>query len=365
MIPCGVGAGERLAARGAGRPGGRPQPARRTSGARKLRRSAGSQRPLGGGGRGGWLRGQWGVAMLVLENDSLRVEALDPEIDRSRLGARYCAGGYVYQVTDLALGAPLLAGPTWGGSEGFDPSSGQGLPDSFSASPLRDPANPTDPRALVLGVGLCDLTGSQPDGSGGGVQEAASWQVRRRSATALEFFTRHEALGYTAELRRTITLHGRVLRSTTELTNATHVGETAMLSGPKIAFSWYPHPFLPHPEGDELCRFNLDVAIPPGNDGFEVGESGYVRRRGWPWDSAHFQALDHGDEPRPLGVIARHPLVGMVASQCSYCPSLLPIWGNAVTYSWEPYLDRTLSAGQRAEWWIEYEFGDPPTAARL
>ncbi len=85
----------------------------------------------------------------MLENDSLRVEALDPEIDRSRLGARYCAGGYVYQVTDLALGAPLLAGPRWG-DDGlkFDPSSGQGLPDSFSASPLRDPANPTDPFEL-------------------------------------------------------------------------------------------------------------------------------------------------------------------------------------------------------------------------
>jgi hypothetical protein len=34
----------------------------------------------------------------------------------------------------------------------------------------------------------------------------------------------------------------------------------------------------------------------------------------------------------------------------------MPIWGNANTFSWEPYFERTLAMAQTAEWWVDYDF---------
>ncbi len=43
--------------------------------------------------------------MLFLENGRLRIHVLDPVADRSRLGTRYCTGGFIFQVEDLERGA--------------------------------------------------------------------------------------------------------------------------------------------------------------------------------------------------------------------------------------------------------------------
>ena len=49
-------------------------------------------------------------------------------------------------------------------------------------------------------------------------------------------------------------------------------------------------------------------------------------------------------------------VVGLVVGTCSYVPGLIPIWGNRKTFSWEPFYERTLAAGQEAAWWIDYDF---------
>jgi len=55
-------------------------------------------------------------------------------------------------------------------------------------------------------------------------------------------------------------------------------------------------------------------------------------------------------------VVQRHPLLGMVSATCSYVPAFFPIWGNERTFSWEPFIERTLYENQELEWWISYDF---------
>ena len=93
----------------------------------------------------------------------------------------------------------------------------------------------------------------------------------------------------------------------------------------------------------------------PTDSSYELAENGFIRRKGWPWQDGCFQGLDLAAQNN-LVVLQRHPLLGLVAGTCSYIPSFFPIWGNPHTFSWEPYLERTIGAGQELEWWIDYDF---------
>ena len=117
---------------------------------------------------------------------------------------------------------------------------------------------------------------------------------------------------------------------------------------------WFPHPFFPHPDTDELCRFGPSVRV-PDNPAYALAENGFIRRLGWPWDAGHYQALDL-EAGTGLVVLQRHPKVGLVAGTCSYWPTYLPIWGNPRTFSWEPFLECTVGPGQEKTWHIEYDF---------
>jgi hypothetical protein len=146
-------------------------------------------------------------------------------------------------------------------------------------------------------------------------------------------------------LERTVALHHRTVRSTTRLKN---------IGKPPIPIRWFPHPFYPQPATDELCRFNLPVSF-TANPGYELADNGFIWRKGWPWQEGHYQALDH-EARTNLVILQKHPALGLVAATCSYVPSFFPIWGNQHTFSWEPFFERTLAAGQETSWWIDYDF---------
>ena len=274
--------------------------------------------------------------MHTLSNTELTVSILDPLADQARFGTRYCTGGYIFQIDDRQRG-PLLAGANYPDyPDGFIPYNGQGIPDAFNLSPLAEPKQ-GGPLALIVGIGLCDLVADT-------VVEFCQWKVEE-TAGALTMRTAQSFQSFALNLERTVGLQGRTVRSTARLTNT---GQSF------IPLRWFPHPFYPQPPGDELCRFNVPVSM-PDNPGYVFAPSGFIARRNFPDGRGYFQPLEM-DAHAPLVVIQKHPVIGLTTGTCSYVPTWMPIWGNANTFSWEPYLERTVAPGQTAEWWIDYDF---------
>ena len=271
--------------------------------------------------------------MYRLENEHLAVSVLDPTADRERLGSRYCTGGYILQIKDHKLG-DLLSGPTY--PDSFNVFDGQGIPDGFALAPLRETVS-ADPATLILGIGTCNL-------QNGKVLEFCRWDVDH-SPRSVRMVTEHVFGSYAARMERTVTLTERTVRS------ETHIENTGQASMP---IRWFPHPFFPHPHTDELFKVNFPVSFPE-NPGYEIGANGYIRRKSWTWGSVQSAKLDHAGDSR-LIVFQRHPKVGLIAATCSYVPGFFLIWGNQHTFSWEPFLERSVWSGQSYAWSIDYEF---------
>lgn len=271
--------------------------------------------------------------MLTLKNDRLVVDILDPRSDRDYLGTRYCAGGYIFQVTDTVQG-PLLSGPTF--PDSYNVFDGQGIPDSFNLAPLR---GGHDGLALVLGVGLCNLEDNT-------VREPCVWTIEA-TAQSIVFTTRQAFQGWTAELERTITLEGRSISSHTVVRNA---------GAERFPLVWFPHPFFPQlPQGfDELIKVSPAVDVPE-NGAYGLSQNGYIHRLGWPWTGDHYQALNLRRSSE-LVITQRHPVLGLMSASCNYAPTYFPIWGNTKTFSWEPMIERTVAPAQVAAWQIDYDF---------
>jgi len=282
--------------------------------------------------------------MLTLDNGQLAVELLDPSADRARFGVRYCTGGYIFQVHDPRVG-PLMSGPTYPTS--FNWFDGQGIPDAFNLGPL--PSRTQAGHAVVIGIGLCDLNTRT-------VLDFCDWSITREGH-AIRFVTAQALEGRAFTLCRTVSLAGRTVRSTTELAN-TGRGE--------VSIRWFPHPFYPQPDSDELVWFNTPLHWVDG-PGYRRLDNGFLARaagafsetmadpRAEPKSVGHYLPLDH-DAHAPLVLLQRHPLLGLVGAATSYIPSFFPIWGNAITFSWEPFFERSVAPGQTATWSVQYVF---------
>jgi len=249
-------------------------------------------------------------------------------------GTRYCTGGYIFQIEDAKLG-PMLSGPTF--PDEFDPFHGQGIPDAFSRMPLRDRNDPF--RAIIMGIGFVDLRTDT-------VIEFCEWDLELDDTLA-SFATHQRFAGYDLSLKREVRLADRTVISTNSVHNAGAIS---------FPIAWYSHPFFPQPVGDELLSFNIPVSLRP-NDGYELSTDGFIVRKGWPWETDYFLPLDH-DASAPLVVMQRHPKIGSVQVRYSYVPGYFPIWGNEITFSFEPYYERHIGAGQTLEWKVEYQMMD-------
>jgi hypothetical protein len=274
--------------------------------------------------------------MFTLKSASLSVEVLDPVADRARMGARYCAGGYIFQVNDARHGT-LLSGPTY--PNDFNTFDGQGIPDAFNLAPLRKVGDADI--AAVIGVGV--------------IRQMANWRVNEpvsfcewqiaAGADAIHMTT-HQAHGdWSWQLTREVILRNRTLHTRIELHND---GNEA------IGVRWFPHPFFPQPETPELMKINAPLRM-PDNEGYALADNGFICRKRMPDLRGDYQSLAH-EATAPLVILQRHPTFGQIAATCSYAPAMFPIWGNRNTFSWEPFFERSFAPRDTLSWWIDYDF---------
>ena len=279
--------------------------------------------------------------MLHLENRELRLDVLDPVADAARLGARYCAGGYVWQVHDRVLGA-LLTGPEWPGATPI-PFNGQGLPESFRhRSRAGTPFTWSGDQGLAIGAGTLTPGGHE----NGTLAEPCAWTITS-AKDHLVFQTRQAHAGFSCELTRKIELAGRTVNSLTQLTN---VGDAPLV------LEWFPHPFW------ALTASRARIALPagttvPDNPGFVIDAGGALtfRRPFLVQGDSQFAllALPPG---RDLSLSLDHPKLKRVTFEVDYAPSECPVWANASTASVEPYLSLRLAPGESRHWRARHGF---------
>jgi hypothetical protein len=285
--------------------------------------------------------------MYTIKNKSLSVSILDPIADVSKLGSRYCTGGYIWQITDAKKGA-LLAGPHYPSPTppAFD---GQGAPDMFH-QPVGAEGTPVGGKVMCIGVGLVRRSSDRepfdvrynPE-----VVEFVKWDVSQE-AESITMETQHAAAEWSYRLVRKVTISERVVLSSTEISN---LGES------DLPIRWFPHPFFPIPADNVLCDFSVPFTLPE-SPGYGMNADGFIRRKpdfNWARGGC-YQALEFTASPIGLTIVQKHDIAGEVTAVTDYEPSFLPIWGNHNTFSFEPYLERTVDPRSSTAWQITYQF---------
>jgi hypothetical protein len=285
--------------------------------------------------------------VLTLEGDGLRASVLEPGVDDARLGSRYVAGGYLWQVTDERHGA-LCAGPAFP-AENPPVFDGQGLPEVFETALGAGDAEVGD-EVYVIGVGRVRRDSAvrpfhvrdNPT-----VTERAVWQVTA-TTTRIEAES-HAAFGdFRFALLREVALEGRTLVS------ATHVRNSGVHAVP---LRWFAHPFFPW-AGDETCRLSLESALPDGAALVETASGFFARRAGVDWQSGHY-LVPRVTLGAPLVVEQRHPALGTLRVECRFPLGGLALWGNARTFSVEPFFQTIVPPGGEVGWSVAYDFSPP------
>ncbi|MEO7598550.1 MAG: hypothetical protein ABIV50_06435 [Opitutus sp.] len=279
--------------------------------------------------------------MIELLGKELRLELIDPINDRGRLGPRYCAGGYIWQVHDLKVG-PLVTGPEWP-HPNPEPFNGQGLPESFRhRTRAGKPLTWQGLRGVSLGAGELE---QQPDGEVR-ITAPCVWEVTLKPDRVV-FHTRQATLGFDYEIERNVVLQGRTIISETTLVNR---------SSSLLALEWFAHPFFALTDGEARVEVPAGSTLPE-NPGFNL--HGHVitqKRRFLHLKDGHMDNLQLPARTAPTFHI-NHPTVAGVSFAVSFAPDECLVWGNNATFSVEPYQTLSLPPGDRRQWNVRYDFG--------
>jgi len=232
----------------------------------------------------------------------LAVDIRDPHDDLEQLGARYCHGGYIWQVYDGA-GRPLLAGPHYPDPRPA-PFDGQGMPEAFRAPELVQP---------------CE------------------WVIERGDGRVVMLATQQSV-----KIRREVRVVGDCVESMTAVEN---------ISAADIAIEWFSHPFFPLNPDLTCGKITPPIIDLPDNAGYYVDAAGTVVMKGeYPWPKGLFQPIGVRNEKLTFDI--PHPVVGRVVLSTDYDVAKCPIWANKSTFSFEPFIQRVIGPGEEASWKI-------------
>ena len=287
--------------------------------------------------------------MIFLQNELLKISVLDPLTDQKRFGSRYCTGGYIWQVYDKIAEENLLSGPAYPSPDPpvFD---GQGLPEVFETAICSNTASVGD-EVLVIGVGTVLRRSpvspfhvrDNPD-----VVSFCKWDTDVQ-VNKVTMKTSQDFKGHSLDLIREIYLDKRTLTSQTTIHNK---GELP------FQLRWFAHPFFPHPEDGVCCNFSLPVNVPE-NPGFFLNVNGYLEmKREHQWEKGCYRPLELPWGERMI-IRQRHKTVSEIQIKLGFPLAWMPVWGNRVTFSFEPYYEtelKPLSSDNSANWHITYVF---------
>jgi hypothetical protein len=286
--------------------------------------------------------------VLTLADGALTAHVLDPASDGERLGARYCSGGYVWQVTDARHGE-VFSGPCFPAAEP-PPFDGQGAPEVFELALGQHEAALGD-EVYVMGVGRVRRESpvrpfhvrDNPL-----VTERAVWDVASPAPHALRFRTHALFRDFALELERRLELRGSA-RTLTSSTLVTNLGARA------LPLRWFAHPFFPW-AGERGGRLSLEYALPDGAALVTDADGFLARRAGSDWSRGHY-VLPRVALGGELVVEQCHPRLGLVEVRCGFPLGGLALWGNERTFSFEPFFQTILEPGAEARFGLVYAFG--------
>jgi len=286
--------------------------------------------------------------MIRLQSDNLSLDIIDPrdDRDRERLGSRYCAGGYIWQVYDARTNQPLLSGPHYPSATPpvFD---GQGMPDMFE-TPLGGEDCAIGEQVCVIGVGFVEKSsGVVPfhPRNNPRVTQFCRWYVDKGGDWVI-MTTAQSIGGRSITLRREVHLDGgRAVTFTTVI----NVGKET------VNLRWFAHPFFPI-NNDFTCGRIIPMAAMPDNAGYELGDGGEISMKpGYLWEKGLFQVLYV--PVAKLRFVVPHRIVGSIDLKTDYDVVRCAVWGNSRTFSFEPFMQRALAPGEEASWGVCAEFG--------
>ena len=276
--------------------------------------------------------------MIHINSKNICVSLLDPHEDSDKLGSRYCAGGYIWQIRDSA-GRSLLSGPRFP-LETPPVFDGQGMPEVFE-TPLGGEEQPVGAEVCVIGVGVVKKTSAiEPFHSRNNprVMEFCSWDIEHgENFTVMS--TKQHYKDKSIELKREARVDGKQLVSINSVKNT---------GGTDITLRWFSHPFFPLNTSFACGKISPNVSLPQ-SAGYKTDANGMIfMKEDYPWKKGLFQLLDVPDTKLSFDI--PHPVCGSVKINCDYNVIRCALWANANTFSFEPFLQCILKAGETREW---------------